>query len=597
MNSYIYVVVNVLILAVTSCVLGQGLPAGGKVLVDPKDSVQQLRVGGIDAPRTTTVSDVDVTGQPFTKARRADVSEASPNDWESQFVLTVNQPIEVDDVLLLRVWARCEWSMTSQSPLGMMHELNAEPWTKSVTFQTSVGGEWQQIDIPFRSPISYQAGQSQIAIRLGSTRQRLDIGPVELINFGKGVKIEALPRTRISYEGRSPDAPWRKAADERIDKLRKADMKVRVVDAQDKPVAGAKVEVKMTRHAFPFGTAISSKNILGDSEDQVRYRTELKRLFNEVVVENDMKMPLLMWQGYDLPMKALDWLDANQLPVRGHNLVWPGKEWMPELVNKRAESDPESFRLMLNAHVSFAASYFKGRVVDWDVINEPYTNRLVEEKLGRQAYIEYFKLAHAADPKAKLYINDFAILETGNQLSTPHMEHYFETIKFLLDNKAPVQGIGIQGHFASNFSSPDVMLKILDRFGSFGLPIKITEFDINTTDRELQADFMRDFMTVCFSHPSLEGVLQWGFWRRAHWIPDAALFDSDWTLLPHGKVYEELVTKTWATNATLATDASGTAGVRAFKGDYQISVTVNGKESIVSAKLANDGDTLVVKIP
>jgi len=574
----------------------ESLPPGGVVIVEASTSLGRLIVGGNDAPETTRTSMVEVTGMPFKQAIRADVSRASEHHWFSQYNLTFDQPLEQGDVLLARIWARCEWSMTGQAQVPMVFELNTPPWDKSLEFQTSVGAQWKLINVPFKARRAFKAGESHLVIRLGTAKQKLDIGSVEIIRFDKSTSLDALPRTKIDYAGRNLDAPWRTTAQERIEKIRKADMVVMVVDAQGKPVAGASVRANMTRHAFPFGTAVSAGAVLGDQPNNERYRKELLRLFNCVVVENDLKWPNLISNGYDRASKLIDWMEQHNMPVRGHNLIWPGEEFLPKVAIDRSK-DPEEFRKLLNSQVSYTTTFFKGRLYEWDVLNEPFTNRLVEQKLGREAFVDFFKLAHAADPSSKLYINDFAILETGDQLSTPHMEHYFETIKFLIDQGAPVHGIGIQGHFASNISTPDTMLKILDRFGSFGLPIKITEFDMNTTDRELQADFMRDFMTVCFSHPSVEGVLQWGFWSRAHWMPDAGLFDEEWNLLPHGKVYEELITKTWRTDQTLSTDASGVIKLRGFKGDYELTTTVEGKPVSLVAKLDKDGDTFTLQIP
>jgi len=572
------------------------LPAGGSVVVEASQSVGLLKLGGTEAPQTTKVVQVEVTDMPFTTALRADVSKASNNNWDSQFTIQIEKAIAKDDVLLARIWARCEWSMTGQSSVPILFEQNAEPWEKSADFQTAVGAQWQQIDVPFVARADLAAGKSQLVIRLGTAKHTIDIGPIEVINFGKGISLDVLPRTLVTYNGREPGAAWRKAADERIDKLRKADLIVKVVDAQGQPVEGATVDIELQRHAFGFGTAVSADAVLGKSANNERYRKELLRLFNCVVIENDLKWPNLVANGYDKPSKLIDWLEQHDMPVRGHTLVWPGKDVLPAVALARLDK-PEEFRALIHAHIKYTTQFFRGRLIDWDVINEPFTNRLVEENLGKEAYVEFFKLAHEADPNCKLYINDFSILETSNQLSTPQLEHYFETIKYLQEQGAPLHGIGIQGHFASNLSSPDVLLAILDRFGSFGLPIKITELDINSTDRQMQADYLRDFMTVCFSHKSVEGILQWGFWSKAHWMPDAALFDESWNLRPVGESYETLVKKTWHTKASKVTDAQGKAAIRGFKGVYEVTVKSGTKQVVSGTILASDGDTVTVTLP
>jgi len=115
-------------------------------------------------------------------------------------------------------------------------------------------------------------------------------------------------------------------------------------------------------------------------------------------------------------------------------------------------------------------------------------------------------------------------------------------------------------------------MEILDRMASYGPPIHITELDINITDRELQAAYMHDYMTVVFSHPAVEGITLWGFWEGAHWAPDAAFWTRDWQLRPVGKAWLDLVHRDWKTHTTVQTDQNGRASLRAFLGDYQITV-------------------------
>src|SRR5205823_2073356 len=103
--------------------------------------------------------------------------------------------------------------------------------------------------------------------------QTLEIGGVEVRKFAHGTDVKSLPRTEVSYAGRAGDALWRKAAAQRIEKIRKAAMVVTVVDHSGKPVAGAGVHVRMKRHAFVFGSCYSPARILdAGSPDAEKYR-------------------------------------------------------------------------------------------------------------------------------------------------------------------------------------------------------------------------------------------------------------------------------------------------------------------------------------
>ena len=110
--------------------------------------------------------------------------------------------------------------------------------------------------------------------------------------------------------------------------------------------------------------------------------------------------------------------------------------------------------------------------------------------------------------------------------------------------------------------------------------IKITEFDIAITQEAVQADYTRDFMTMVFSHPSVKGILSWGFWENRHWEPNAAMYTSDWSIKPNGIAYNDLVFNDWWTkDTTLISDANGQVSLNGFLGTYSYTVLFDGVES------------------
>ena len=92
-----------------------------------------------------------------------------------------------------------------------------------------------------------------------------------------------------------------------------------------------------------------------------------------------------------------------------------------------------------------------------------------------------------------------------------------------------------------HFSPVAKVKATLDTLARFDLPIKITEFDMNTKDEAAKARGVEALYRVCFAHPAVEGVLMWGFWQGRHWRPDAALWKKDWTPTPAAEVYHKLV--------------------------------------------------------
>jgi GH35 family endo-1,4-beta-xylanase len=208
-------------------------------------------------------------------------------------------------------------------------------------------------------------------------------------------------------------------------------------------------------------------------------------------------------------------------------------------------------------------------------LNEPFDNHDLMDLLGRDVMVEWFKEARSADPNALLFINDYAILSGGGG-TTAHRDHYEETIRFLIEKGAPLDGIGMQGHFGAALTSPDDLRAILDRYAKFGKQIWVTEFDMDIDDEELAAMYLKDFYTTLFSHPSVGGISMWGFWDGAHWKKNAPLYREDWSLKPAGQAYRELL-RNLRSDASGKTDPSGSFRTHAFFGTYELRVATAGK--------------------
>ncbi len=455
------------------------------------------------------------------------------------------------------------------------------------------GAAWKKITLPFAVNRDYAKGEAEVGFILGMKEQTVEIGGVELLNYGTFRKVADLPFTRIGYQGSEPTAAWRKAAEARIEKVRKGDLTVLVKDGAGKPVSGAQVAVRMKKHAFLWGTAVNASafsNGRMTPENLERYKQEILKNFNVSVMENENKWP--QWSNVanrPATIKVIDWLRENGVKVRGHNLVWPS--WNNSNVKEalEAKGNPPQLAKVILDHISETTRELREKFIDWDVINETFTNHDFMDILGRQVMVDWFKAARAGDPDAKLYINDFNIIEGED---TPHQDDYAATIKYLLDAGAPVDGIGLQSHFPSRVTPMDELVKRVERYAAFGKELAVTEFDINTSDEGTQADYTRDFMTYMFSNPSVKAFVLWGFWEGAHWIPSGAMMRRDWSLKPNGTVYQNLVFEKWWTDAEGKTGAKGAFTTRAFLGDYDIEVKAGGKTRTVKASLGKDGKTV-----
>lgn len=224
-----------------------------------------------------------------------------------------------------------------------------------------------------------------------------------------------------------------------------------------------------------------------------------------------------------------------------------------------------------------------GQFNEWDVINEPYAHHDVIDILGKREMVEWFQLARKGAPHARLFLNDYTMFHNEKASNS-----FFETARYLINEGAPIGGIGEQAHIGGTPPGIPLILKRLDKFATLGVSLIITEFDINSNDDGFKARYLGDFVTAVFSHPSTTGLLQWGFWEGQHWFPVAALWNKDWSIRPHGKVFTDLVTKKWNTNYTGTTSATGECKVRGFCGKYQITVTYQGNTVIKEVQLDNN---------
>jgi GH35 family endo-1,4-beta-xylanase len=565
----------------------QEAPAGGQSLFS-KPSLEAIQLNG----KKGTLDKVPVTGQNFKEALKLTTLEATENPWGVQVDAPVDFPVHKGDVVLAQFWMKADESHveSGEAQSEFVFERLGDPWTKSVSFNLSAGPHWRLFNIPFTVIEDLEKGKSHICFRMGYRPQAFELAGFKLLNYGPKFALSALPQTQLVYGGMEADASWRKAAQARIEKLRKGDLVVRVVDGKGAALANASVRVEMERHDFGFGTAVVGQKLALSTPENDRYQKEVERLFNRVVFENDLKWG--PWEdgasnsGYwrrDYVKGAMAWLAKRGFDVRGHNMVWGTWRYLPADVKALSE-DKKALEAKIESRIADVGGAMKGQLVEWDVVNEPVPEHQLTDILGRSAMVTWYQAARKADPKAVLFVNDYPGPDTVG-----HLDGFDQTIAFLLQGGAPLGGVGLQGHVGSSPWSIPAFLGTLDKLGAHGLPVEITEYDTDIADESLDAQFLGDFLTAAFSHPSVNGFLMWGFWDGAHWHQKAPLFKTDWTPKPSEKVYEDLVFHQWWTKETGKTDGKGSLKLRGFLGDYKVVVSDGKTDVIQRVHLGNQG--------
>lgn len=488
-------------------------------------------------------------------------------------------PIRKGNVLFVRFYARAiEAKQESGEAEGFFFFQSLSPGADRDFAQAiSVGPEWTLINAPFVAVRDYAPGEASMMLAFSNLEQTIEYAAIEVVNFENRLAITDLPVTKFTYAGREEDARWRKDALKRIDELRTAPISIKLISKDGRPIKGADVRVEMVRSAFLWGTSVSAERITDTDADAERYRTEIKQLFDVTVIENGFKWPRWIEPEYRArALTSLDWLRKEGKLVKGHNLAWPAWKFTPGPI----ANDPEArknIQALNDAHITELLAATKGKLIGWDVVNEPVNTSDYYKFMPRDHIANWFKMAEASDPKLQLTMNEYGML---NRATSPLMIIKFQDLAADLRSKgARIDVLGVQGHVGQTPRPPVGILADLDLFAAKGDTVQITEFDFNTKDLELQRDYTRDFLIALYSHKAVSGFIMWGFWEAEHWKPDAAMFRPDWTPKPNLAVWKDLVLDQWRTKFSTTSASDGTVSGKGHLGTYKITVTHKGKTS------------------
>jgi endo-1,4-beta-xylanase len=253
--------------------------------------------------------------------------------------------------------------------------------------------------------------------------------------------------------------------------------------------------------------------------------------------------------------------------------------------------DNATLRKTLQARGEDIGRRYRGRFVEYDFNNEMMHGNYYTDRLGADITREMAGWVIAQDPNAKLFVNDYDIL-TGNRLADS-VAH----VRRLQSRGVPIAGLGVQGHLHGDSFDPVALQHALDELAQFKLPVRVTEFTfpgqrskyikqrdalLSPDEEAAKAKAIVDYYRICFAHPTVTGIIMWGFWAGADWIPQASLFRRDWTPTPAAQAFHDLIFKEWWTRWDGRADASGRVEVPAFFGTHR--VTSGGKTVTVELR-------------
>jgi len=291
---------------------------------------------------------------------------------------------------------------------------------------------------------------------------------------------------------------------------------------------------------FPVGVALAPQSLF--TKDTVLIQQE----FNSITAENVMKMQPIhpeenrySWGESD---QLIDFAIRNNIKIRGHALCWheQSPDWL--YVDEQGEEvSKEVLLARLKTHIETVVGRYRGKIYAWDVVNEAISddssrllrNSRFHQICGEDFIIKAFEYAHAADPEAKLFYNDY-------NADWPEKSGRIRTmLKGMLDRGVPIHGMGMQAHWSLDNPTRDNLKSAIEQYASLGLDVQITELDVSVypwekkrrskrsdESDELTAELMKQqtdqydmFFDVFRRYKdNISGVTFWGLTDANSWL-------------------------------------------------------------------------------
>jgi GH35 family endo-1,4-beta-xylanase len=393
--------------------------------------------------------------------------------------------------------------------------------------------------------------------------------------------------------------------DERTKDHRTADVELTLLAPDGKPLAGADVAIRQTRHKFLFGCDVF---LLLSRFDPRWYaaKPHYSARFGEAAevldgyeagllgLMNYATLPFY-WGNYesecgrpaaDAIRAMAQWLRDRGLRLKGHPLCWHDNvpPWLENLPSEQVAAHQE-------ARIAREVGEFRGLIDMWDAVNESWIMpdwpirttpiQRMARHLGRIETIRRaFAAARQANPAATLVLNDFERTEKNEAV-----------IEQCLSAGIPIDVIGIQSHMHDGYWGAQRLWEICERFGRFGKPIHFTEVSVvsgpedpkmrwcgpaysdwaTTPDGEArQARQIEEMYRLLVSHPSVEAITYWDLSDAfAFQGAPVGLLRKDMTPKPAYEILRRLIRDEWWTkDLRLTADKTATVRFRAFLGRY-----------------------------
>ena len=406
-----------------------------------------------------------------------------------------------------------------------------------------------------------------------------------------------------------------------IEKYRKGDMIISIVDENGNAVPGAKIKINQISHEFKFGANLFMLDELETDTKNQLYKNYFKNAFNMATLpfywssvepqKGKLRYDKDSEKYYRRPPidLCMEYCKENKIEPREHALAY--EQHFPNWLKGYSVNEVKG---ELERRYKEIADRYKDKIPTIEVTNEMLWdhNAGVTDFYNENDYVEWcFKLAEKYFPNNQLVINEYTEAFWGDNCRST--DRYYAYIEANMLKGAKIDAIGAQFHMFADRKSeidkstylynPICLYEHMDLYSNLSKNLQVTEITIpayskDPLDEEIQAKLIEYLYTVWFSHPNMEQIIYWNLVDGYAYVPDptpeairrtqgnmsvgenvyyGGLLRFDLTPKPSYITLENLINKKWHTELDSTSNSEGHAAFRGFYGDYEIEITLDNK--------------------
>lgn len=423
-----------------------------------------------------------------------------------------------------------------------------------------------------------------------------------------------------------------KRVSEDIEKYRKGNAEIIVIDKRGKPIHNVEIKAKQKSHEFRFGANLFMLDEFETKEKNEKYKKHFADVFNMATLPFywDATEPEKEKTRYDKDSKKLyrrppidlciEFCEKYGIEPREHALAYD--RFFPKWLY---EANVAQVKEALEKRYKEISERYADKIHTIEVTNEMEWVKGKTSFYDEPDFVKWcFKSAEEYFPNNQLVINEHTGLCWADRCRAT--DKYYSYIEANMLKGARIDAIGMQYHLFNRRENeydatrltlnPESLYKHMDLYSNFGKPLQITEVTVPayswaSEDEEIQAEIIEKLYSIWFSHPNVEQIIYWNLVDGyAHvWDPDpekirasqgnmslgenyyyGGLLRFDLSPKPAYYAIKNLIQNVWHTEETLVTSEKGTCSFRGFYGEYELEFDENGKTMKKTVFLSSKDD-------